>query len=110
MEEPISTVVVYDDFSHDAGIRKHSSAASQVGNETPQLSCVTRAEDIKPNRKNSVRATVDTDDSFFNLLHGSDPIRMELTRLENVVKGTCTFHWRAANVVFKCLINHVMFS
>jgi hypothetical protein len=89
MEEPISTVVGYDEFSHDAGIRKHSSAAaSQVGNETPQLSCVTRAaEGIKPNRKNSVRATVDTDDSFFNLLHGSDPIRMELTRLENVVKG-----------------------
>jgi chromosome segregation ATPase len=86
MEEPISTVVGYDDFSHDAGIRKHSSAASQVGNETPQLSCLTRAEGIKPNRKNSVRATVDTDDSFFNLLHGSDPIRMELTRLENVVK------------------------
>ncbi|CAK9212635.1 unnamed protein product [Sphagnum troendelagicum] len=86
MEEPISTVVGYDDFSHDAGIRNHSSAASQVGNETPQLSCVTRAEGIKPNRKNSVRATVDTDDSFFNLLHGSDPIRMELTRLENLVK------------------------
>jgi hypothetical protein len=85
MEEPISTVVGYDDFSHDAGIRNHSSAASQ--DETPQLSCVTRAEGIKPNRKNSVRATVDTDDSFFNLLHGSDPIRMELTRLENMVKG-----------------------
>jgi chromosome segregation ATPase len=86
MEEPISTVVGNDDFSHDAGIGNHSSAASQVGNETPQLSCVTRAEGIKPNRKNSVRATVDTDDSFFNLLHGSDPIRMELTRLENLVK------------------------
>jgi chromosome segregation ATPase len=86
MEEPISTVVGYDDFSHDDGIRNHSSAASQVGNETPQLSCVTRAEGIKPNRKNSVRATVDTEDSFFNLLHGSDPIRMELTRLENLVK------------------------
>ncbi|CAK9869526.1 unnamed protein product [Sphagnum jensenii] len=86
MEEPISIVVGYDDFSHDAGIGNHSSAASQVGNETPQLSCVTRAEGIKPNRKNSVRATVDTDDSFFNLLHGSDPIRMELTRLENLVK------------------------
>lgn len=37
-------------------------------------------------RRASVRPSLDADD-FINLLHGSDPVKLELNRLENEVRG-----------------------
>jgi hypothetical protein len=41
--------------------------------------------ETKPRRK-SVRPSYETEE-LLNLLHGSDPVRLELTRLENEVRG-----------------------
>lgn len=46
----------------------------------------------KPKRKSSVRQTLETED-LLNLLHGSDPVRVELTRLENEGRGKTTGHF-----------------
>jgi len=35
-----------------------------------------------------MRPSFDADNEFMNLLHGSDPVRIELNRLENEVRGT----------------------
>lgn len=44
-------------------------------------------------RRTSVRPSMDADD-FFNLLHGSDPVKVELNRLENEVRGAkCGSIW-----------------
>ena len=37
-------------------------------------------------RRTSIRPSLEVDD-LVNLLHGSDPVRVELTRLENEVRG-----------------------
>lgn len=37
-------------------------------------------------RRVALRPSLDADD-FMNLLHGSDPVKMELNRLENEVRG-----------------------
>lgn len=38
-------------------------------------------------RRASVRPSLDADE-FINLLHGSDPVKVELNRLENEVRGS----------------------
>ena len=38
-------------------------------------------------RKGPVRSSLDTDE-FLNLLHGLDPVKVKLNRLENEVRGT----------------------
>lgn len=44
-------------------------------------------------RRTSVRPSMDADD-FLNLLHGSDPVKVELNRLENEVRGAkCGSIW-----------------
>lgn len=37
-------------------------------------------------RRGTVRASLDADE-FIALMHGSDPVRVELTRLENELRG-----------------------
>ncbi|MFS7993526.1 putative microtubule-associated protein [Helianthus anomalus] len=37
-------------------------------------------------RRTAVRPSLDADE-FMNLLHGSDPVKVELNRLENEVRG-----------------------
>lgn len=37
-------------------------------------------------RRATVRPSLDADE-FMNLLHGSDPVKLELNRLENEVRG-----------------------
>lgn len=52
---------------------------------------IARSE-AKIKRKSGVKQNMERD-NFFNLLHGSDPLKMELNRLENEVRGkitTCT--------------------
>ncbi|CAE5957949.1 unnamed protein product [Arabidopsis arenosa] len=38
-------------------------------------------------RRRSMRPSLDADNEFMNVLHGSDPVRIELNRLENEVRG-----------------------
>lgn len=38
-------------------------------------------------RRTSVRPSFDADNEFMTLLHGSDPVKVELNRLENEVRG-----------------------
>lgn len=37
-------------------------------------------------RRTSIKPSIEVEE-FINLLHGSDPVRVELTRLENEVRG-----------------------
>lgn len=39
----------------------------------------------------AIRPSLDADE-FINLLHGSDPVRVELNRLENEVRGADAFN------------------
>lgn len=41
-------------------------------------------------RRTSIRPSLDADE-FMNLLHGSDPVKVELNRLDNEVRGQ-SFH------------------
>lgn len=38
-------------------------------------------------RRAAVRPSFDADNEFITLLHGSDPVKVELNRLENEVRG-----------------------
>lgn len=39
-------------------------------------------------KKAAARAESEVNNEFINLLHGSDPVRVELNRLENELRGT----------------------
>lgn len=53
----------------------------------PQLTVSASFKEGKAARRRaSVRPSLDADE-FINLLHGSDPVKMELNRLENEVRG-----------------------
>lgn len=52
----------------------------------PFISLTAPKSDSKIRRKQAVKTTVDADD-ILNFLPGSDPLRVELTRLENEVRG-----------------------
>lgn len=39
-------------------------------------------------RRRPMRPSFDADNEFITLLHGSDPVRIELNRLENELRGT----------------------
>lgn len=45
-----------------------------------------RVSGLTSRRRSSRRPSLDTDD-FMNMLHGSDPVKVELNRLENEVRG-----------------------
>lgn len=46
-------------------------------------------------RRRPVRPSFDADNEFMTLLHGSDPVKVELNRLENEVRGAkCGSIWR----------------
>lgn len=53
-----------------------SSSSAQVGLGLP------------PAKKKQPKRTSFDDDDFLTLLHGSDPFKIELNRLQNLVKGT----------------------
>lgn len=38
-------------------------------------------------RRRPMRPSFDADNEFITLLHGSDPVRIELNRLENELRG-----------------------
>lgn len=42
-------------------------------------------------RRRSMKPSIDADNEFITLLHGSDPVKIELNRLENDVRGIISF-------------------
>lgn len=70
------------EFSGDVGME------ATVVTPTPLNVSGSFKEGKKPSlrRPHSMRPSLDADE-FMNLLHGSDPVKLELNRLENEVKG-----------------------
>lgn len=52
----------------------------------PYLTVSASLKEAKTKRRGSARPSMDADE-FMNLLHGSDPVKVELNRLENEVRG-----------------------
>lgn len=77
------------DASADGG---YSASAA----ETPYPSLTVSASSYKESsgggksssRRRPVRPSFDADNEFITLLHGSDPVKLELNRLENEVRGS----------------------
>lgn len=65
------------------------SFAENGGNarsETTPLAATASFRGSSSRRRAPVRPSLDADE-FMNLLHGSDPVKVELNRLENEVRG-----------------------
>lgn len=83
MADSLNSSISEDNDSLD-GYYGNGRQGLDYGN-VPQFAGLTRS-DSKPRRKTLVRACPDTED-LLNLLHGSDPVKVELNRLENEVRG-----------------------
>lgn len=70
--------------------------ASELGssrrNSSPQRPSLTKSSSVREGGGSKGRRSMkpSSDDEFITLLHGSDPVRVELSRLENEVRGTIT--------------------
>lgn len=82
MADSLNSSISEDNDSLD-GYYGNGRQGLDFGN-VPQFAGLTRS-DSKPRRKSLVRACPDTED-LLNLLHGSDPVKVELNRLENEVR------------------------
>ncbi|XP_024381202.1 microtubule-associated protein 70-3 [Physcomitrium patens] len=82
MADSLNSSVSEDNDSLD-GYYGNGRHALDYGN-VPQFAGLTRS-DSNTRRKSVVRACPDTED-LLNLLHGSDPVKVELNRLENEVR------------------------
>lgn len=71
-------------------------AANEFGssrrNSSPQRPSLTKSSSVREGGGSKGRRSMkpSSDDEFITLLHGSDPVRVELSRLENEVRGTIT--------------------
>lgn len=64
-----------------------SGSGGNVRETTPLTVSASFKEGKSSRRKTAVmRPSLDADE-FFNLLHGSDPVKLELNRLENEARG-----------------------
>lgn len=59
--------------------------------QSSNMSHMTRSDSRSMRRKSLIRPSLETED-LLNLLHGSDPVKVELNRLENEVRGKTPFH------------------
>ncbi|KAJ4973467.1 hypothetical protein NE237_006641 [Protea cynaroides] len=75
------------EWSYSGGVGNGYSAANDGASAPyPQLMVAGSFKEGKTSRRRpSVRPSLDADD-FINLLHGSDPVKVELNRLENEVR------------------------
>ncbi|KAI3946503.1 hypothetical protein MKX01_017719 [Papaver californicum] len=79
-----SSITMMSDFNYSGG----GSSGGRMGNEVapPLIGSASFKEGGKSlRRRPSVRPSLDADE-FINLLHGSDPVKVELNRLENEVR------------------------
>lgn len=85
MADSLNSSISEDDNSLD-GFYSNGRHNMDLGG-IPQFAGLTNKTETKPRRKSSmVRGCPDTED-LLNLLHGSDPVKVELNRLENEVRG-----------------------
>ncbi|KAI3909539.1 hypothetical protein MKW98_013956 [Papaver atlanticum] len=79
-----SSITMMSDFNYSGG-----GGSGRMGNEVgapPSIGSASFKEGGKSlRRRPSVRPSLDADE-FINLLHGSDPVKVELNRLENEVR------------------------
>lgn len=87
MADSMGSSVDGDDNSLDGRNHSHSSSARQSVDyaNVYHSPTVPRSEE-KPRRRSSTRPAYGTGD-LMNHFNGSDPVRLELTRLENEVRG-----------------------
>lgn len=81
---------------------------NDLGFETPKPFLVVSASfkgDNRSKKKNQhLRSGSETED-FINLLHGSDPVKVELNRLENEVRGAVSgYLLRLCHCIFSLLL------
>ncbi|XP_038702193.1 microtubule-associated protein 70-1-like [Tripterygium wilfordii] len=78
------------EFSGDGG--GWTGELTSCGNGTPTVAPLTLSASFKEggskgsSRRRPVRPSFDADNEFITLLHGSDPVKVELNRLENEVR------------------------
>lgn len=69
-----------------------SEFGSSRRNSSPQRPSLTKSSSVREGGgskgRRSMKPSATADDEFITLLHGSDPVRIELSRLENEVRGT----------------------
>lgn len=100
MADSLNSSISEDNDSLD-GYYGNGRQGLDYGN-VPQFAGLTRS-DSKTRRKTLVRACPDTED-LLNLLHGSDPVKVELNRLENEVRGKSSRCGVNASWSFQCAL------
>ncbi|KAL6957109.1 hypothetical protein U1Q18_029715, partial [Sarracenia purpurea var. burkii] len=86
-EVPLATVVV--ELRHgenDGNVPPASEAVAVTATATPLTASGSFKEGKSSRRRTPVRPSLVDTDEFINLLHGSDPVKVELNRLENEVR------------------------
>lgn len=77
-------------------------ATVQVSNTSN--SPLKKSPSFRYGRKKSISRTATEIDDIINHLHGSDPVRFELNRLENQMRGTLFIMFLSLNIVVNCII------
>jgi hypothetical protein len=86
MAETLTGSLEEDDSLLD-GLYNNGKQSLESGDTLlPLQSIMTRSDSKSMRRKSLIRPSLETED-LLNLLHGSDPVRVELSRLENEVRG-----------------------
>ncbi|KAJ4979980.1 hypothetical protein NE237_010760 [Protea cynaroides] len=63
-----------------------SNGEAVLGSDSTKPMVLTTSASFKAKKKNSIARSGPEADDFINLLHGSDPVKVELNRLENEVR------------------------
>lgn len=74
------------EVSGDNSYNVRQPTSDTAGFTTPLTVSASFKEGKTYRRRTSMRPSLDADE-FLNLLHGSDPVKLELNRLENELRG-----------------------
>jgi hypothetical protein len=91
MEESLSGSVDHDNAAMD-GIYNNGRQSVFDNGGVPVSGSFSRAADSKPRRRSIGRSSFPDSDDIITQLHGSDPVKVELNRLENEVRGKLHTH------------------
>jgi hypothetical protein len=91
MEESLSSSVDHDNAAMD-GIYNNGRQSVFDNGGVPVSGSFSRAADSKPRRRSIGRSSFPESDDIITQLHGSDPVKVELNRLENEVRGKLYTH------------------
>jgi len=85
MDESLSGSVDHDNAAMD-GIYNNGRQSVFDNGGVPVSGSFSRAADSKPRRRSIGRSSFPESDDIITQLHGSDPVKVELNRLENEVR------------------------